>query len=222
MALQAEANTADPLTFSEIRAEFASSNTSFYAYRKGAGIVDADDFAPNVVSTGTLQFTHFLGAARVTLAATLNQYDPLTYDIHLTRTHSDLFSGYSAAAVDIVLDANGTAYYRYEDASTPTTNFTSFTWKTGGGTNADYYAYMSTPTNDSIGSFGTAPNPALNTPHQLNTTRSWRIAVSSSGSAGNISWTVENATLSIRNASNTVLASRTLRMYVEATSDSIS
>lgn len=222
MALQAEANTANPLKFSEIKTEFAGAANNLRAYLKGAGIVDGDDTAPNVPSSGTIKILNFLGAARVTLAATLNQYDAATYDIHLTRTHSDLFSGNSSAAVDIVLDANGTAYYRYEDASTPTTNFTSFTWKTGSGTSADYYAYMSTPATDTIGSFGSAPNPALNALHQLNTTRSWRIAVSSTGGAGNIIWTVENATLSIRNASNTVLASRTLRMSVEATSSSIS
>jgi hypothetical protein len=189
------------------RAAGATSNLDESALRSLAGITTPG---------AQISLSDFYGKS--SLAAVLNQYSPSTYDIHLTRTHLVFGGGYSQAAVDIVLNADGTAYYRYEDADTSTTNFTSFTWKTGGGTNADYYAYMTTPATDTIGSFGSSPNPALNTLHQLNTTRSWRIAVSSTGGAGQIDWLVENATLSIRNASSTVLASRTLRMYVEANS----
>ena len=54
MALQSTANTANPLKFSEIKTEFAASANNLRAYLKGAGIVDSNDTAPNVPSSGTI------------------------------------------------------------------------------------------------------------------------------------------------------------------------
>lgn len=64
MTLQSSASGADPLTFSEIRTEFSyqGTSTSFRAYLKNAGIVDSDDDAPSVPTSGTMNMLNFLGA----------------------------------------------------------------------------------------------------------------------------------------------------------------
>ncbi len=206
------------ISFANLKAEWGDTDPVLFSdyYRNGT-FVDANDYGPSIPSSGAISLSNFYGAYKVNFAAVLNQYSPSTYDIHLTRTHAS-FGGFSQAKVEILLHSNGTAYYRYEDASTATTDFTSFTWLTGGGTNADYYAYMTTPTTDTFGTFGSSPNPALNTLHQLNTSRTWSIAVTSDFGAGFVSWEVAGPTLSIRDASSNVLASRTLRFYAEANS----
>lgn len=64
MTLQSSASGADPLKFSEIRTEFSyqGTSTSFRAYLKNAGIVDSDDDAPSVPTSGTMNMLNFLGA----------------------------------------------------------------------------------------------------------------------------------------------------------------
>ena len=64
MTLQSSASGANPLTFSEIRTEFSyqGTSTSFRAYLKNAGIVDSDDDAPSVPTSGTINMLNFLGA----------------------------------------------------------------------------------------------------------------------------------------------------------------
>ena len=64
MTLQSSASGANPLTFSEIRTEFSyqGTSTSFRAYLKNAGIVDSDDDAPSVPTSGTMNMLNFLGA----------------------------------------------------------------------------------------------------------------------------------------------------------------
>lgn len=75
MALQSTANTANPLKFSEIKTEFAASANNLRAYLKGAGIVDSNDTAPNVPSSGTISILDFLGAARVTFVGYTDTYN---------------------------------------------------------------------------------------------------------------------------------------------------
>lgn len=213
MTLQGSMSPADPLRFSEIQAEFApqGSASNFRAYRKTAGIVDTNDFAPNVPSSGTMKFENFLGAQCITLAATINSYSPLTFDIHLERTHY-AGGGFSFAYVDILLDSDGTAYYRFQDQDTPLTNFTSFTWKTGGGSASDYYAFMTTPTS------GTFDTGTVGSALQLNTARQWTLQISSQN-AGQVPAIVEGPSLQIRDINSNILASKTMRVYVEAWSD---
>jgi hypothetical protein len=101
MALQASASAGDPLKFSEIKTEFAGSANNLRAYLKGAGIVDGDDTAPNVPSSGTISILDFLGAARV------------TYSINITNQSAQNLSksgiGGTATAT-YRLSNNGAAY----------------------------------------------------------------------------------------------------------------
>jgi hypothetical protein len=70
MTLQASASAGDPLQFSEIQTEFNAqgSASNFRAYLKGAGIVDANDVAPSVPTSGTMNMLQFLSAQAVTIS----------------------------------------------------------------------------------------------------------------------------------------------------------
>lgn len=72
MTLQSSASAGNPLTFSEIQAEFTpqGSESNFRAYLKNAGIVDSvNDVAPNVPTSGTMNILDFLSAQCVTFSA---------------------------------------------------------------------------------------------------------------------------------------------------------
>lgn len=145
------------------------------------------------------------------LAATLNQYSAMgSYDIVMERTIVQLYASYVEAYVKLVLNSNGTAYYQYGDSNTATTNYTSFTWKTGGGVVGDYYAYMTTPSGDSFAGGSSATNSAL----ALSSTREW-VLLASAGNGSEMT-VANNSTIQIRNSSGTVLASRTVSMYAFA------
>ena len=149
------------------------------------------------------------------LAATLNQYSAMgSYDIVMERTIVQLYASYVEAYVKLVLNSNGTAYYQYGDSNTATTNYTSFTWKTGGGVVGDYYAYMTTPSGDSFAGGSSATNSAL----ALSSTREW-VLLASAGNGSEMT-VANNSTIQIRNSSGTVLASRTVSMYAFASAPS--
>ena len=67
---------------------------------------------------------------------------------------------------------------------------------------------MHAPTGDSF-----SVNAGTDSALQLDTTRNWRLDVSST--SGTVTKTL-NSTLEIRNASGAVITSKTLRFYVEA------
>lgn len=207
MTLQSSASTGDPLNFSEIQSEFSPQGSAgnLLSYIKNAGIVDANDNVPSVPTSAPITILNFLSGECV--HAALSSYNPSTYDIMLTRvaaTHPSL----STARVGIQLNDDGTAIYYYSTHNIGTTNFTSFTWKLGSGSVGNYYAYMYAPTGDSF-----SVNAGTDSALQLNSTRNWRLDVSST--SGTVSKEL-NSTLEIRNASGAVITSKTLRFYVEA------
>lgn len=142
----------------------------------------------------------FYSAAPVVV---LQNYNASTYDIQLYRIRpSDDFG-----QVRINLLSNGTATYTYEDSSTPTTNFLSYSWLTSGSA-SDAYAYMDTP---SSGSFSAGSN-ATGTSLQLSTSRSWLVNVTTSGGAYADAQAI--STIRIKNSSGTDLAAKTIQLYV--------
>ena len=198
------------ISLSDIQTEFGGSNPiSISEYYAGASPLLVPSGTANATSvaiptSGAISFSNFSGASA--LVAVLNQYNPATYDINLTIATYHPSS--ASATVGIQLNSDGTAIYYYSTQSVPVTNFTSFTWKSGGGSVGDYYAYMYTPTGDSF-----STSAGLDTALALSSTRNWNLNVTSTG--GTFSKDL-NSTLQIRNASGTVLASRALRFYVEA------
>ena len=206
MTLQSSASGADPLKFSEIQSEFSPQGSAgnLLAYRKNAGIVDANDNAPSVPTSAPITILNFLSGECV--HATLSNYNASTYDIMLNRAASHPSS--ASARVGIQLNDDGTAIYYYSTHNIGTTNFTSFTWKLGSGSVGNYYAYMYAPTGDSF-----SVNAGTASALQLNSTRNWRLDVSST--SGTVSKEL-TSTLEIRNASDAVIISKTLRFYVEA------
>ncbi len=206
MTLQSSASGADPLKFSEIQSEFSPQGSAgnLLAYRKNAGIVDANDNVPSVPTSAPITILNFLSSECV--HATLSSYNPSTYDIMLNRAASH--PSLATARVGIQLNNDGTAIYYYSTHNIGTTNFTSFTWKLGSGSVGNYYAYMYAPTGDSF-----SVNAGTDSALQLDTTRNWRLDVSST--SGTVTKTL-NSTLEIRNASGAVITSKTLRFYVEA------
>jgi hypothetical protein len=179
------------------RSATASSNLNETALRTLAG-----------VASGQISISNFYGKS--SYAAVLNQYSPATYDIHLSRTASNFSPNYAEASVGITLYNDGTAIYWYATHTIATTNFTSFTWKTGGGGVGDYYAYMYSPSGDAF-----STSSGLDTALVLSTSRGW------SSISGTYAGTVTKETIStlqIRDGSGNVLASRSLRFYTEADS----
>jgi hypothetical protein len=158
------------------------------------------------VSSGAISLSSFYGKS--SLAAVLNAYGDAS-GIYLSDYYFNSYSYYSESSVDIVLNSNGTAQYRYGNSAVLTTNFTSFTWKTGGGAVGDYYARVT----GFSGAWHSAPsNNAL---HSLSTTRQWMVLATAngnpaSGSAG------ASGTLEICNSAGSVLASRSFSLYAEA------
>jgi hypothetical protein len=142
------------------------------------------------------------------LAAVLNNYNANTYSIELVHSQI-LYGSYCEAYVEIILSSDGSAAYRYGDSVTATTNYTSFTWKTGGGSAGDYYAYMYSPSGDSF-TAGSAVAQAL----ALSTSRSWTLLAAAN--AFSESTLFNSSTLEIRNGSGAVLASKSLSMFAFA------
>lgn len=147
------------------------------------------------------------------LGATLNNYEAGAFNIQLSRQRY-VNSGGVYARVGITLYSDGSARYFYEDSGTATTNFTSFTWKTGGGSVGDYYArFIVDAGSDSPNSSSSATGTDL----VLSTTREWKAWADLPYTNGEAFYTV-SGTLQIKNASGTVLASKTLFMDAYAQS----
>ena len=121
------------------------------------------------VSSGAISLSSFYGKS--SLAAVLNAYGGAT-TIELYDYYFNSYAYYAESFVKIVLNSNGTAQYAYGNTSTAQTNFTSFTWKTGGGSVGDYYGRVTGVS----GSFYSAP--ASNALHALSSTREWIVLAS--------------------------------------------
>lgn len=144
------------------------------------------------------------------LAATLPDYGVTSGWIELDRFYFNAGASYGEAIVDIILFSSGTGAYRYGDSGTATTNFTSFTWKTGGGSAGDYYAHMAAPSGGSFAAASSATNTAL----ALSSNRIWQLLVTSSGNPSNNSQYL-TSTLQIRKADGSALVSKSVSMSAE-------
>jgi hypothetical protein len=201
------------ISLSSIQTEFGGSNPiSISEYYAGASPLLVPSGTANATSvaiptSGAISFSNFSGAS--SLAATLNNYNSVTYNIELYDDYIDIGGSIAFSEVGIRLNSDGTAAYYYTDTGTAETNFTSFTWKTGGGSVGDYYAYMYAPTGDA---FVTSSDTA--TALALSTSRTWRVSATAGG--GENIYKSLTSTLEIRNASGTVLASKTLQFIVNA------
>jgi hypothetical protein len=158
------------------------------------------------VSSGAISLSSFYGKS--SLAAVLNAYGGST-TIDLYDYYFNSYSYYAESFTKIVLNSNGTAQYAYGNTSTAQTNFTSFTWKTGGGSVGDYYARV---TNFS-GSFYSAP--ANNALHALSTTREWMVLAVANGNPAS-GYAGASGTLEICRSDGSVLTSRSFNLYAEA------
>lgn len=143
------------------------------------------------------------GGATITLQGYPNDFDP---SIAISDTVTETAPFPAACAISIVLNADGTA--TYSDSSTGT--LVTYNWRTGG-SSADYYAFMDTPTS---GAFNSG---ATNTNLQLNTTRAWQLTASR-GTVGTTTNTVVS-TLRIRNSSFTDLVTKAVDLSATATQD---
>jgi hypothetical protein len=198
------------ISFLDLKNEWGDTNPiAFSDYYRNGTFVDADDYGPNIPSSGAISLNNFYGAYKVDLAAVLNNYNAGTYNIELLRSASNL-GGTAFAEVGIRLNSDGTAAYYYTDTYTAETNFTSFTWKTGGGVVGDYYAYMYAPTGDAFDGTSSATGSAL----VLSTSRSWRL--SATATDPDSQFKSLSSTLEIRNSSGTALASKTLAFTASA------
>ena len=137
----------------------------------------------------------------------LQEYGPTSGVVELSAF--GLGFGSSNAEVELILDANGTAKYRYSTNTVPTTDFLSYSWLLSGA-NTDYYAYMDAPTGDAYTS-GSATGTAL----QLNTTRVWRLGVNQVGPGTDSK--SNSSTLRIRTASGVDIVTIPVLMSADAT-----
>jgi hypothetical protein len=137
----------------------------------------------------------------------LQEFGAVPGEVELFAFGLDFASAF--AEVELILDANGTAKYRYSTNSTPTTDFLSYSWLLTGA-NSDYYAYMDAPAGDAYTS-GSATGTAL----QLNTTRSWILGASQAGSGSDSK--SNSSTLRIRTASGVDIVTIPVLMSADAT-----
>lgn len=158
------------------------------------------------VSSGAISLSSFYGKS--SLAAVLNAYGGGS-TVDLQNYWFNSWANYGESFVKIIISSNGTAQYAYGDTNTQQANFTSFTWKTGGGSVGDYYARM---TNVS-GSFYSAPSS--NALHALSTTREWMVMAVANGNPAYASASA-SGTLEICRSDGSVLASRGVSLYADA------
>jgi hypothetical protein len=159
------------------------------------------------VASGPISLSDFYGKSN--LAATLPDYGVTAGAIELSRFYYDAGASYGEAYVDIILNPDGTGAYRYGDSGTATTNFTSFTWKTGGGSAGDYFAHMATPSGGSFSASSSATNSAL----ALSSARLWGLLLTSSVNPSDVTAALAS-TLQIRKADGTALVSKSVAMDV--------
>ena len=215
MALQASASAGDPLKFSEIKTEFAASANNLRAYLKGAGIVDSNDTAPNVPSSGTISILDFLGAARVDLVVNLPQYNTgLGYDVSLTASaYDDNPFATVWAGAQLILYANGSGIYRESNYNTGDTDY-NFTWLTSGSA-SDAYAYLDTVSGNNV----TGTSSAVATSLQMNATRAWQWYVETSYGASQSK--TATTTLRLKNSGGTDLDTVSVTVLITAANGGI-
>lgn len=207
MALPAFPNQ---ISLGDIQTEFGGSNPiSINEYYKNGGIVDSNDYAPNVPTSGQISIGNFHSAYKVDLSVTIPHYDPFSLGADIGLSTYALGASFAFADASIYLYANGNGLYftsSQSDAGTVSQSNT-FTWLLAG-TASDVYAYFDTPT-------GTAPSgSATGTSLQMNTTRYWAWSVAVYSGSASASAT---STLRLKNSGGTDLDTASVSIDISGT-----
>ena len=196
------------ISLGDIQTEFGGSNPiGINEYYKNGGIVDSDDFAPNVPTSGQISIGNFHSAYKVTLSVTIPHYDPFSLGTDIGLSAFVLGSTYAFADASITLYANGNGLYftqTQSDAGTFSTSNT-FTWLLAGSA-SDVYAYLDTPSGDAPTGSATA------TSLQMNTTRSWGWQADGSGTSSRVA----TSTLRLKNSGGTDLDTASVSIDISA------
>ena len=193
------------ISLGNIQTEFGGSNPiAISEYYAGAGLVGSGTAnATSVVipSSGTISFANFSGAAA--LSATLPSWNSgFGYDNYISGSYVDTTC--SGAYAEIYLYVNSTGTIVYNDML----NNYSHTWKIAG--NASDFYFRFDVSSGSVSGSSTGTNLQMNTNYTYYMT-------SSAGCGGDDSASAAG-TWSFRNASNTVLASKSFTMIADASS----
>jgi hypothetical protein len=202
------------ISLGNIQTEFGGSNPISISeyYSGGAYVAGGTANATSVVipTSGTISFSNFSGAAAVVSPVVdLPQYNAgLGYDVNLTASGSPSGLGLSWASAQIILYANGNGVYRESNVNTGDFD-TPFTWLTSGSASTAY-AYLDTPSGDSVEGTSSAVATSL----QMTTTRAWQWYVQTTGSYLSKSATT---TLRLKNSAGTDLDTVTVSVLIGAT-----
>jgi hypothetical protein len=147
------------------------------------------------------------------LAATLPDQNPGVYSINIASSGTDPTAAFARSFLVLDTDGTGRYYTVTSDAGTTELSSSPFTWKTGGGSVSDYYAYLDTPTGDALNPASAATGTSL----QLSTQRIWYLNdIDTIGS--NVPKQC-NSTIRIKNVSGTDLVAKTIYFYALAQAD---
>lgn len=159
------------------------------------------------VWNGTAWQQFFNGA----LAATLPDQFPSTYSINIDATGTGA-PGYAQSYLSLSADGTGRYYTQSSDGNFELSS-SPFTWKTGGGTVSDYYAYLDTPSGSALAAGSSATATSL----QLSTSRQWALTASTNLVAGVLK--ACHSTIRIKNLAGTDLVAKTIQFTAEAFGD---
>ena len=150
------------------------------------------------------------------IGATLPDQNPSTYAINIVAVDGPQ-AGASYARSFLVLDIDGTGRYYTDTTGAGIVDKSSspFTWKTGGGTVSDYYAYLDTPVGSPLNVLSAATATSL----QLSTQRVWYLNSFKGGAVGGTNSDSCSSTIRIKNAAGTDLVAKTIFFSTSAESD---
>lgn len=208
------------ISLSSIQTEFGGSNPISISeyYSGGSYVAGGTQNATSVVipTSGTISFSNFSGAAAAAaLSVNLPQYNSgLGYDVYLSvSSFDDNPSATVWTSAQLTLFANGSGKYVESNYNTGDSNYT-FTWLTSGSA-SDAYAYLDTPTGDSV----TGTSSAVATSLQMNTTRSWTWYVETIGYGD--AQKSATTTLRLKNSGGTDLDSVTVSVFLSVVNGSL-
>ena len=192
------------ISLANIQTEFGGSNPiGINEYYAGAGLVGSGTAnATSVVipSSGIISFANFSGATA--LSATLPSWNAGGgYDNNIGATYVDTTCSGATATLYLYVNSSGTIVYN------DMLNNYSHTWKIAGNASDFYFRF------DVTGSVGGSP-----TGTNLQMTTNYTYYMTSSAGCGGDDSASAAGTWSFRNASNTVLASKTFYMSTYAIS----
>jgi len=128
------------------------------------------------------------------------------FDIDIFAEESTTQPDPASAVATLSLLSDGTGRYRTETSQGGIVDLITFTWKTGGGTASDYYAFMDTVVGNAFDGGSAATNASL----QLNVDRNWLLQGSRAGNFPGSEGKQTQSTIRIKNSSGTDLTFKTV------------